>query len=107
MRDGKDRDQQISARSKRLGGVKAVLSFLFWAIVFGVSYTQPPLYYSNQNQYFLHGLARGGLGFLNEDWLANTADPTPVFSALVAFTYRYLSESLFYVYYLLILGAYF
>jgi hypothetical protein len=106
MRDGKDRDQQISARSKRLGGVKAVLSFLFWAIMFGVAYTQPPLYYSNQNQYFLHGLARGGDGFLDEDWLANTADPTPVFSGLVAFTYRHLHESFFYLYYLLILGVY-
>jgi hypothetical protein len=83
------------------------LRFLFWALLFGLAYTQPRLYYSNQNQYFLHGLAQGGRGFLKEDWLANTADPTPVFSALAAFTYRYLHESFFYLYYIFILGIYF
>jgi hypothetical protein len=81
--------------------------FLFWSLLFGLAYTQPPLYYSNQNQYFLHGLAQGGRGFLSEDWLANTADPTPIFSALIALTYRYLHESIFYIYYVLILGIYF
>src|SRR5579875_2048453 len=78
-----------------------------WLLLFGLAYTQPSLYYSNQNQYFLHGLARGDLGFLREDWLANTADPTPLFSAIVAFTYRYLHESAFYLYYILIFGIYF
>ncbi len=96
-----------SARQRLPRGIKNAFSFLFWALVFGVAYTQPPLYYSNQNQYFLHGLARGGDGFLGDDWLAHTADPTPLFSALVAFTYRHLHESLFYVYYVLLLGAYF
>src|SRR5690242_17866429 len=45
---------------------------LAWVVLFAVAHTQCPLYYSNQNQYFLHGLAAGGLGYLNEDWLANT-----------------------------------
>lgn len=80
--------------------------FLFWALLFGLAYTQPRLYYSNQNQYFLHGLAQGGHGFLREDWLANTADPTPLFSAAVAFTYRYWHESCFYLYFILLLGIY-
>jgi hypothetical protein len=82
------------------------LAFLLCTVIFGLSYTQAPLFYSNQNQYFLHGLANAGHGFLKEDWLANTADPTPIFSALVAFTHRYLHESLFYVYYLFCLGMY-
>jgi hypothetical protein len=107
MWEDKKGEQEFTWRLKLLRGGKKTLHFLFWAIVFGISYTQPPLYYSNQNQYFLHGLAWGGLGFLNEDWLANTADPTPLFSGLVAFTYRYLGEWLFYVYYFLVLGAYF
>jgi hypothetical protein len=81
--------------------------FLFWAVIFGLAYTQAPLYYSNQNQYFLHGLAEGGLGLLKDDWLANTKDPTPIFSFLIATTYRYLHESLFYVYYIVMLGVYF
>src|SRR5579875_492571 len=87
--------------------LKTAIRFLFWSLLFGLAYTQPPLYYSNQNQYFLHGLAQGGLGFLNEDWLANTADPTPLFSTVVALTYRYLHESIFYLYYILIIGVYF
>ncbi|MHB1426681.1 MAG: DUF6798 domain-containing protein [Gemmataceae bacterium] len=86
---------------------RGLFRFLFCSLLFGVAYTQPSLYYSNQNQYFLHGLAHAGRGFLNEDWLANTADPTPIFSASVAFTYRYLPESAFYLYYILILGIYF
>ncbi len=86
--------------------VRGVLAFLFGAILFGIAYTQPPLYYSNQHQYFLHGLARGGDGYLDQDWLANTADPTPVFTAVVAFTYRHLHEYFFYIYYLLVFGAY-
>lgn len=80
--------------------------FLLLCAIAAVIYTQPPLYYSNQNQYFLHGLARAGEGLLREDWLAGTRDPTPVFSAGVAFTARYLHPWLFYVYYALLLGAY-
>jgi hypothetical protein len=87
--------------------IQGVLAFLGWSIVFGVSYTQAPLYYSNQNQYFLHGLAEAGRGDLDHDWLANTKDPTPVFSAIVAFTAQRLHEWCFYLYYLLMLGLYF
>ncbi len=80
--------------------------FLLLCAVAAVIYTQPPLYYSNQNQYFLHGLARAGEGLLREDWLAGTPDPTPVFSAGVAFTARNLYPWLFYGYYAILLGAY-
>jgi hypothetical protein len=61
-------------------------------MLFAIAYTQSPLYYSNQNQYFLHGLADGGYGHLANDWLANTADPTPIFSAFVSASYRSLGE---------------
>jgi hypothetical protein len=84
-----------------------VLAFLGWSLVFGLAYTQAPLYYSNQTQYFLHGLANAGLGDLDRDWLVKTADPTPVFSALVEWTYRVLPEQVFYVYYALLQGLYF
>src|SRR4051794_13769153 len=87
--------------------LKAVARFLFWAVVFALVYTQAPLYYSNQNQYFLHGLAQGGHGLLESDWLAGTRDPTPAFSALVAATYRFLPEPTFYLYYVLVFGIYF
>ncbi|GIW81238.1 MAG: hypothetical protein KatS3mg105_3045 [Gemmatales bacterium] len=80
--------------------------FVFWATLFAIVHTQAPLYYSNQNQYFLHGLAQAGAGHLDQDWLANTKDPTPIFSFLVKLTARYLHENLFYLYYAIIFGIY-
>ena len=58
------------------------------AAAFAAAHTQSPLYYSNQNQYFLHGLAQAGYGDLSSDWLANTREPTPLFSAVVEITHR-------------------
>jgi hypothetical protein len=82
------------------------VEYVALTLAFGLAHTQAPLYYSNQHQYFLHGLARGGLGDLDRDWLANTADPTPVFSTVVAVTHRYLGDWLFQLYFLLLLGLY-
>lgn len=92
--------------------IKPALSSLAWFVVlatlFALAYNQSPLYTSNQNQYFLHGLARAGYGVLAEDWLANTADPTPLFSALVAATMAlFRFEGLFYAYYVILMGVYF
>jgi hypothetical protein len=82
-------------------------NFLSWTLIFAIAYAQSPLYTSNQNQYFLHGLAWAGFGSLEQDWLANTLDPTPVFSLLVGLTYRFLHlEALFYIYYALLMGIY-
>ena len=83
-----------------------VLHFLLWACLFGLAYTQAPLYYSNQNQYFLHGLARADDGPLREDWLANTVSPTPVFDAMVSVTAEFGHEYAFHAYYVLLLGVY-
>ncbi|MCE9530202.1 MAG: hypothetical protein K8T89_03560 [Planctomycetes bacterium] len=80
---------------------------LLAALLFGIAHTQAPLYYSNQHQYFLHGSAAGGLGFLDRDWLANTLDPTPVFSGMVAFTQRFLHPWLFHAIHLLLMMIYF
>jgi hypothetical protein len=82
-----------------------------WAVVlfgtvFAVAYCQAPLYYSNQNQYFLHGLALAGVGLLDEDWLAGTRDPTPVFTGLVALTVRWLHPWMFHLLYALLQGVY-
>lgn len=87
--------------------LKAVASFLLLTAIFAVSYTQSPLYTSNQNQYFLHGAAQAGLGYLHEDWLATTLDPTPVFSELAFLTYRFFKlDAIFYLYYALLMGIY-
>ncbi len=87
--------------------LRSVISYLAWGMLFGLTYAQSPLYTSNQNQYFLHGLAQAGVGHLTEDWLAGTADPTPVFSGLVAVTARYLHPNAVYVYFLLLAAVYY
>jgi hypothetical protein len=84
-----------------------VWAMLVWGAVCATAHTQAPLYYSNQHQYFLHGLAAGGRGLLADDWLANTQDPTPVFSAAVAVTYRPVGEWPFHVAHFVLLGVYF
>ncbi len=76
------------------------------ALLFAVVYTQSPLYYSNQNQYFLAGAAQAGQGELSRDWLANTADPVPVFTAFVSTTFRWWHPFVFQVVFFLALVAY-
>src|SRR2546430_16036943 len=95
-----------SAPTAGARALRGVILFLVASPLFAAAYTQAPLYYSNQNQYFLHGLAYAGEGLLAEDWLAKTRDPTPVFSALVALTVRVLPPWAFHVYYALFFGAY-
>jgi hypothetical protein len=87
-------------------GVRRIAIWVLAALALGFAYSQSPLYTSNQNQYFLHGAAHAGIGFLSQDWLANTADPTPVFSWIVEWTYRLLPPAAFYIQYLLLFGVY-
>jgi hypothetical protein len=87
--------------------LKKAILFLAVGVLFAFSYTQSPLYTSNQNQYFIHGLAKAGYGYLFQDWLANTLDPTPLFSYLIYLTYRYLHlPAFFHLYYAILLGVY-
>ncbi len=82
--------------------------FIVITAIFALAYNQSPLFTSNQNQYFLHGYAQAGYGLLSEDWLSNTADPTPVFSSLVAGTLLIFHSGFpFYIYYALLMGIYF
>lgn len=92
--------------SPRPERVRPWVGSLLAALAFGLAYSQAPLYTSNQNQYFLHGAARAGLGFLHQDWLANTADPTPVFSGIVEWTFRLLPPAAFHIEYLALLAVY-
>jgi len=82
-----------------------LLAFLL-IIVFAVSNTLTPLYFSNQNTYFLHGLANSNFGVLSYDWLANTTDPFPLFSLLVSQTYSNAPTFFFHIYYIFILGVF-
>jgi len=47
---------------------QTAFEYVVTAIAFVVAYGQAPLYYSNQNQYFLHGLANAGVGRLSDDF---------------------------------------
>ncbi len=88
--------------------LRSFVRFSLWSILFSVAYTQSPLYTSNQNTYFLHGFACADIGYLRQDWLANSRDATPLFSSLVCATLRFLRwEGWFYVFYALFLGGYF
>lgn len=87
--------------------LRRIFAMIGLALLFGIIYAQSPLYTSNQNQYFLHGMAAAGFGNLKQDWLANTLDPTPVFSQLIRITDQIpLSELIFYAYYIILMGIY-
>ena len=75
-------------------------------LLFAISFRQEPLYTSNQNTYFLHGLANAGVGSLPMDWLSQTADAFPVFSTLVTATIQLLGPNTFYLFYILLLAVY-
>jgi hypothetical protein len=86
---------------------KSAVAFLGWAVIFGLIYAQSPLYTSNQNTYFLHGLAQAGFGQLSRDWTAHTLELMPVFGGLVFLTYKiFHSETISYMYYALLMGVY-
>lgn len=78
-----------------------------WACLFALAHGQAPDFYSNQHQYLLHGLADAGVGFLHEDWLANTDDPTPPFTRLVTATYQVVGKLGLHALYFILLGSYF
>ncbi len=88
--------------------LKRLVSVILWGALFTLAYGQSPLYTSNQNQYFLHGFAQAGIGFLDQDWLANTLDPTPFFSKLIEVTARTIAwHPVFYIYFALLASIYF
>jgi len=87
--------------------IRNLVFLVFWAALFTLAYAQSPLYTSNQNQYFLHGLARAGFGFLSKDWLVSTLDPTPVFSKFIEISWRTIPwRPVFYLYYGILAGVY-
>ncbi|MDY7019803.1 MAG: DUF6798 domain-containing protein [Cyanobacteriota bacterium] len=96
----------MKLRSYFKSGFSVGLEILIFGLVLGISYVQEPLYTSNQNTKFLQGLAQAGVGYLNQDWLANTLDPLPVFTTLVWLTSAFLHPYFFYFYYIILFGIY-
>lgn len=85
---------------------RAWLPWVAYLAAFAAAYSQRALYFSNQHTKFLTGLARGGMGYLREDWLAHTIDPFPIFSALVEATWRFGAPWLFYLQFSLLVALY-
>jgi len=71
-------------------------SILAACLLFAGAYYQWPLFSSNQNMYFLHGMARAGFGYLSSDWLAQQTDHVPVFGAMVSLVQKLDSQWLYY-----------
>lgn len=86
--------------------LRAITEWLALATLFALALTSSPDFFSNQHQYLLHGLAAGGRGHLGDDWLANTADPTPLFSLAVGLLYRTLGLWPLWVAFALLAGTY-
>ena len=84
----------------------AIGSAFFAIILFALAYTQSPLYSSNQNTYFLHGLAQSGYGTLEQDWQAQTTDSFPLFTGLARLGLSFGPEGVFYLFYTGIQGLY-
>ncbi|MBN1903244.1 hypothetical protein JW926_18135 [Candidatus Sumerlaeota bacterium] len=76
-------------------------------VLFSLSYMQMPLFSSNQNSYFLHGLADAGYGFLNRDWLARTTNHIPLFSLVIKTTFTGATPSLIYLFHGILVFIYF
>ncbi len=88
---------------------KKLISLCFWiliTIIFSLTFTQNALYDGNQNTKFVYGMKDAGVGLLHEDWLANTADPLPLFSLLIRITYNLFNEYFIYLYFIIFLGIY-
>lgn len=76
------------------------------ALMFTAAYTIAPNYYNNQHYYFLNAFAQADGSSLSGDWMSHTADPTPVFTALIAATQKYGWPGLYYVYQAILYGIY-
>ncbi len=110
-RDWGVQDQDVPSEAQQEKGwfgsiARVLVNFLVLMVVFGIPYSQEPLYTDNQNTKFLQGLAQAGLGQLQNDWLANTIDPLPAFTFLVRITYQVFGEYGFYLYALIAYGIY-
>ena len=90
----------------RRGIALNVAALVIVGLAFEVAYGQSPLYTGNQHTYLLHGLSQAGVGLLEADWQAGTADPAPVTSLLVAAAAKLGSEWLLLLFHALLIGAY-
>ena len=79
---------------------------LLFTLAVVTAYPAMPLYYGNQNTYFIHGLGQANVGLVAGDWLTGTVDPFPAFSLLVYAVAATGQEWIFHVLFLVLVGVY-
>jgi hypothetical protein len=82
----------LCQNSSLLAGTASAL--LISLAAFGAGFER--LYAGNQNTKFLHAFAQSGIGFLREDWTAQTKDGLPLFTAIVRLILDSIGKSGFY-----------
>jgi hypothetical protein len=99
---------ELRTALKKTDSRQSVLFFLnlFALFCIALSFPQKPLYYSNQNTYLLHGLAHSHSNPLQVDWLAQTADPTPVFSFLIQTTLDFFNQNFVYLFHIILVAIF-
>jgi len=99
---------KVSKRKRQLKNISTsrIGLWIICCLLFAGSYIQPPLYTSNQNTYFLPGLARAGFGYLQSDFLAQETDIVPVFSALVTLIHLFGHDWMFFFIFFLLAAVY-
>lgn len=93
-------------KQSQIRGILTLFCGVILISAFSISLHQRPLYYFNQNTYFLHPLAQCDIGFLKEDWFSQTADPFPLFSWLTCSLLKVFSESAFYFTFMILAGVF-
>jgi len=83
-----------------------VTGLLAMCLLFAGAFYQAPLFSSNQNTYFLQGLAQAGYGHLSADWLANQTDLITLFSSMVALVHAHCGDWMFHVLFLVLATTY-
>ena len=93
-------------RKARLRQVLGVAGLFVLGLAFELAFGQAPLYTGEQHATLLHGLAQAGVGSLELDPLARTADPAPVTTLLVALSASLGAQWLLLVLHALLIGVY-
>jgi len=83
-----------------------VTGLLVMCLLFAGAFYQAPLFSSNQNTYFLPGLAQAGYGYLSTDWLANQTDLITLFSSMVALVHTYGRDWIFHLLFMVLATVY-
>ena len=88
---------------RRTGGA---FERLLLCLLFAGAYGQAPLYVSNQNTYFLKGIALAEGGPLQRDWLVDSTNHIPAFTAIVYGVVRWMPAESFYLIHALAVAVY-